>query len=340
MSEINVLYPFDNNYAPFACVSMTSMLVNNKHADAVHVYVLGFGLSDDTIHRFEKTISDYGRDITIINPAPVIAKINGLNLPSYRGASVAVARLFVTDFIPEDVERLLYLDSDTIVSGELDQLVNIDLSGNTVGMVCDSVGRDYKKYRDFADNEEYYNGGMIVYDMHKWRERKCTERIISHVQNVRGHYEALDQDLINIVLKGEIKRLDLRYNFQPFHRVYSPQIYLNVYGQQGYYNAEEIEKASENTVIFHAFRYLGVFPWHKNSPHPFTAEYENYRKISEWKDMEPIDQPAKGFVLLVECILQSILPRTLFLRFFRFVFAFSMGRIEKQIMKNKAYKNI
>lgn len=337
MSEINVLYPFDNNYAPYAGISLTSLLENNMQADSIHVYVLGFSLSEDTIQKFQKTVSNYVRDLIWLDPTQIEAKIKSLKLPSYRGASVAVARLFVSDFIPSYVDRLLYLDSDTIIVGDLTKLVNADLFGNPVGMVCDSVARDYKKYMGFSPEEDYFNGGMIVYDMPKWREWDCTKRIIDHVQNVRSHYEALDQDLVNIALKEEIKRLDLRYNFQPFHRVYQPNTYLKVYGKQGYYSAEEIQKAAENTVILHAFRYMGVFPWHKDTRHPYAKEYEHYKHISEWKDIEPEEQPPKGFVLSVECILQRFAPKSLFLRFFRCAFARSMAMIEKQLKKNKAY---
>lgn len=341
MSEINVLYPFDNNYASHAGVSLTSLLENNRHADSIHVYVLGFDLCEESIQKLQKTVSNYGRDLIWLDPTRIETKIRELKLPAYRGASVAVARLFVSDFITEDVDRLLYLDSDTIIVGDLTDLVNENLEGNPAGMVCDSCGRDYKKYLGFTSDEDYFNGGMIVYDLPKWREQKCTEKITDHIQNVRSQYEALDQDLINIVLKGKIKRLDLRYNFQPFHRVYSPEIYEKVYGAEGYYNNTTIQKASQNVVILHAFRYLGSFPWHKNTPHPYVKEYEHYKQISEWKDMKPDDQPSKGMVLSVECILQRILPRIVFLRLFRMTFKYQMRSIDKKLRKKKeCYSNI
>ena len=238
MSVINVLYPFDNNYAPYAGISLTSLLHNNQNAETIHVYVLGFGLLEETTDKFQRTVAKYHRDLTFLDPGPMDDLIRSFDMPSYRGASVAVARLFVTHFMPSDVERLLYLDSDTIVVGELTGLFNEELSGKPVGMVCDSVARDYKRFMGFAPEEDYYNGGMILYDLPKWRALQCTERITAHIQNVRNNYEALDQDLINIVLKGEIKRLPLEYNYQPFHRVYTPEIYQKVYGTQGYYSKE------------------------------------------------------------------------------------------------------
>ncbi|MBR5361600.1 MAG: hypothetical protein IK123_11990, partial [Lachnospiraceae bacterium] len=145
MSEINVLYPFDNNYAPFAGISMTSLLENNRDAGCIRIYVLGFDLSDDNIERLRATAGKYNREIIFIDPKPVEEFIKTLDMPSYRGAVVAVARLLVTRFIPDTVRRLLYLDSDTVITGNLGGLIDADLGGKPVGMVCDSVAGDYKK---------------------------------------------------------------------------------------------------------------------------------------------------------------------------------------------------
>lgn len=339
MSEINVLYPFDNNYAPYAGISLTSLLENNQDAKSIHVNILGFDLSEETVAKFQNTVSKYDRKLTLIDQRPIDELIRTLNMPAYRGARVAIARLFVSMYMPRDTGRLLYLDSDSIIMGGLTDLVNGNLDGNPVGMVCDSVARDYKELMGFKPEEDYYNGGMIVYDMFKWRENQCTERIIEHIKTVRNNYEALDQDLINIVLKGEIQRLDLRYNFQPFHLVYSPYTYLKVYGERGYYNEREIQSASENKAILHTFRYLGMFPWHKASIHPCRMEYLQYKQMSEWKQLEPDPGYKKGAVMTMERLLYRIMPRIVFLRFFRLLFVLRMRRVEKNLRAMKSYRN-
>lgn len=340
MSEINVLYPFDNNYAPYAGISLTSLLENNKAADRIHVFILGFGLQPDTEEKLRKTANSYGRDITFLDAGPVEDYISGLDMPAYRGAVIAVARLFVTRFMPDDIKRLVYLDSDTVVVGNLTELSGADLKGNAVGMVCDSVGRDYKKYQGFAADEYYYNGGMIVYDLPLWRAGKCSERIEEHILHVRNRYEALDQDLINIVLKGEITRLDLRYNLQPFHLVYTPGTYLRVYGSKGYYTGEEIGSAAGTPVILHTFRYLGMFPWHKDSVHPCVDIYEKYKRISEWNDTLPAVLQNEPLLIQIERILNKVLPAGVFLYIFRTVFRLRMGIIEKKMHKGQTYVNM
>lgn len=340
MSELSVLYPFDDNYAAYGGISLTSLLENNKSFDRIRVFILGFDLSEQSITGLKRTVNRYKRELTFIDPLEIDSYIRKFNLPSYRGARIAVARLFVTKYISSDIKRLLYLDSDTIIVKDLSELISSDLGLNTVGMVCDSVGRDYKRMRGFLPDEEYYNGGVILYDLDLWRKRKCTERIEEHVLKVRKQYEALDQDLINIVLKGEIAKLDLRFNLQPFHIAYSPKLYSQVYGLKGYYTNEEIENASKNPVILHAFRYLGMFPWNAGSIHPCVDEYEYYKRISEWKEIKPIVAINEDVAIKIERILHRGLPKRLFLIVFRVAFQLKMRMIELKTIIGMDYINI
>ncbi len=340
MDSINVLYPFDNNYAPYAGVSLTSLLESNRDAQAIHVFVLGFDLTRETEDRFRRTVSNYGRDITFLDQKCVDDIIDTYNIPSYRGARVAISRLFVSLFMPDDIDRLLYLDSDTIVKDDITGLLHADLSGMPVGMVCDSVARDYKQYMGFTPEEPYFNGGMIVYDLNAWKEKRCTERIIDHIREVRMNYEALDQDLINIVLKGEIKKLDPRYNFQPFHCAYSPQKYVKAYGVEGYYDIDTIKEAQDHIVILHTFRYIGMFPWDKDSIHPCIKEYEQYKGLSLWRDMESSANTGLPLTLRIEKLLYRILPHGLFLAIFRFIFKTYMKKIDVDLKNDKQYRNM
>lgn len=340
MQEMNILYPFDDNYAPYAGVSLTSLLENNRNAEEINIYILGFDLSEKSVEKFKKTAEKYGRPITFIDTGAVMALIKDLELPSYRGAAVAAARLFITRYMPEEAERVLYLDSDTTVTGDIRDLFDEDLDGFAAGMVCDSVAGDYRTYIGFGRDEDYYNAGMILYNMPQWRNHDCTGLIIEHIRNKRNNYEALDQDLINLALKDRIKRLDLRYNYQPFHLVYTPGTYLKVYGKKGYYSEEELQKAGEDVRILHAFRYLGMFPWHKDSLHPCKAEFEHYKDMSEWNDIKPARDSLDSPAIVIERILCRMLPKPLFLRLFKTIFQIQMKRIEKKLQKNKAYVNI
>lgn len=337
---VNVLYPFDDNYAPYAGISITSLFENNRSADAINVYILGFGLSDDYRNRLSRTAQKYGRNMIFLDPAGISSYIDRLDMPSYRGASVAAARLFVADYLPEGIDRIIYLDSDTLIVGDITSLVNEDMDGCPVAMVADSVARKYKTFIGFADTEVYHNAGMILYDLGRWRELRCTERILEHIVNVRKNYEALDQDLINIVLKGQIKTILPAYDLQPFHAVYEAGTYLDVTGHDGYYSKEEIKQAVSSPVMLHCFRYLGMFPWHRDSVHPWRDDFNRYKQMSLWQDMPEATDSMKGFVFTVERLMYRICPPKMFLKLFMLVYNRSMRKNDQKRRSDRQISNL
>ncbi len=281
LCELTVLYHFNDKYAPFAGTSMTSLFENNRHFKKIRVFIMGENISSQNIEKFFMLSSIYQRDIVFLNINDIIKTMRDINMPEYRGSYAANMRLFVADAIPNDVDRLLYFDSDTIISGPLDELVNMNLENCPIAMVIDSLGFAHKKELKIKGN--YYNSGTIVYQMNIWRDESYGEKIIDHIKNVRSHYPMPDQDLLNIVCEGKIKTLDPKYNLQPIHELFPCKMYFRFYEKRNYYSCEEIEEAVKNPVVYHFFRFCGEFPWNKNCVHPNRAIFDYYIERSPWK---------------------------------------------------------
>ena len=66
-------------------------------------------------------------------------------------------------------------------------------------MVRDSLVRMHKLRLGFSKGEPYFNSGVIVFAMDRWRAEGCSEKIAEHVRKVRAHYPSPDQDLLNVV---------------------------------------------------------------------------------------------------------------------------------------------
>lgn len=71
----------------------------------------------------------------------------------------------------------------------------------------DSLVINYKIDVGLSLNHAYYNAGVVLFNMGEWKKQHCTERIVEHVKNIRAHYPAQDQDLINVVIKDDIYEL-------------------------------------------------------------------------------------------------------------------------------------
>ncbi len=332
--KIDILYQFNEKYAPYAGVSMTSLFENNTHIERIRVFVMGEGLSEKSTSRLRELAARYGRQMSFVNTDPLMVMMKKLNMPSYRGSYAANMRLFLTYLMPEDVERILYLDADTIVDGAIDDLVNLDMEGHPLAMALDSLVRGHKKRLGFSPDDYYYNSGVILFSMKEWREDHCSERIANHVKNVRAWYPSPDQDLLNVVLKGEILKLEARYNVQPVYIAFSLSSYYHTFGRTGFYSPPEIRSALNSPVIYHFFRFIGEFPWDKDNVHPDNDIFDRYLENSLWSDY--VKTPSNNaFVFRIEKWLYHLLPRPVFIRIFRIAYEQFIRKANKDSLKFK-----
>lgn len=319
--KISVLYGCNDPYAPFVGVSICSLLENNKKSNEIDIYVMSDEISEDNISRLKKQVQSYGvgRTIKVVDSVSIIEEFKATGVPDYRGSYAAFLRLAFEKAVDESVDRLLYLDSDTIVVGDLSPLFEMDLGDNCIGAVADCLGDMVKPLIDFEKNDFYLNSGVLLINVPAWKRDNITGKIIEMIKEGKlTNPSGGDQEYILYATKDKIKVLDPKYNLQPFHMEYSNKQYFKVYAQEGYYSEPVLEDSINNPVILHTFRYLGRFPFHKDNIHPAKAEFEKYKALSQWADMEAQIKEIPLFIKF-EIVLYRILPKTLFLRIFRMV---------------------
>lgn len=315
--RLNVLYQFNEKYAPFAGTSITSLFENNKEMEEINVYILGEDLSEISQKKLCRLAGNYGRNLIFKQTASLIEDMKEWGIPAYRGSYAANMRLFLPIILEEKIDRILYLDADTIVKGDLKPLMETEMKNFSLGMVMDSLGGNHKRTLGFNKTEPYYNSGVILFDLNNWKSCLCTERIIEHIRQGNTDYSAPDQDLLNVVCKDNILTLKPKYNVQPVHLVFDTGDYYKCYGKSAYYGEEDLRTLKEDAVICHFFRFLGEFPWHKNNLHPDNNLFDQYIALSPWKDYEK-QKAESSFFMKIEKILFKILPHGLFLRIFNF----------------------
>lgn len=337
MDEINVIYQFNEKYVPYAGVSITSLLVNNVDAAAINIFVLGEGLSDKSKDLLLKTASKYGRNVYFPDTKDLLERFRKMGMIPYRGAYSVYLRMFFSELITGEVKRVLYLDADTIVDGDLLPLINYDLEGKSIGMVLESITDDYKLMIGMSRDSEYYNSGVILFDAEKWSSNGYCDRIVDHVRNVRSSYIG-DQDFLNIVCDKDVCRLPMIYNFQPLHKRYSVSQYFSCFGQEPYYLPAEVEAAVDNARIYHCYRWLGDFPWNEGNLHPFKDMFDEYLDKSLWRGYVKAPSDA-GSAVKVEKLLYRILPRIIFIRVFKKAHEIFLQKAEIDARNRKSNRN-
>lgn len=318
--DLNVLYQCDNNYAPYTGVSMTSLFRRNKKCENIKVYILDDGINEENRKRLAATAEKYRRSIEFIAVSDIVEYIKSYNMPQYRGGYTTYLKLFAGNYFKNEgieIERLLYIDSDTLILGDISELADIDMGNCILGMVCDSMTYKFKnKYIGADEKEQYFNAGMVLFDMKKWMEEDATEQIKEHLTNVRASYVNHEQDIINVLFRHRIMRLDQEYNFQPVHQIYTPAQYYKVFKQKNYYSEQELAQSRKNIRIYHIYRFIGVFPWDDNDVHPANTLFDKELKQSNWSDYKKKKKELPLY-MKIERLIFKYMPKMVFLKVFQ-----------------------
>lgn len=135
-----------------------------------------------------------------------------------RWSPVIFYRLIACSIFP-NIDKLLYLDSDTLVCGDLSELFNTNISNYALGAVRDMAPTEDadnpngKYVREFAENhlqnDAYFNSGILLMNLKNMAKNQQL------LLDVKVPLKYPDQDILNVGLHKQIKPLALKYNFAP-----------------------------------------------------------------------------------------------------------------------------
>lgn len=282
--KLYLCYSINDFFAREAGISMLGFLENNPGYEPEEVFFIDYGILPANKQRLDEVASRYGRRVAYLDARGVTTAVKREfpHLRSWRGTMAPNAKCFVDQIFPDYVERLLFLDADTLVTGSVMELQRMDMGGAALGVV---PGNTYSK-------SIVFNSGVLLFDLPTWRREGCHEMII-HMLQEKTHLELPDQDLLNQAIPQRLlKPLPPKYNYYMhfFHpRQERPRMRMgNVYTE------EEIEEAIRQPAIVH---YLGGWhkarPWHEGCRSRRADDYYHYKALSPWKDV-PLLGPYGG----------------------------------------------
>ena len=284
---MNILYASDDNYAEIAGISIVSLLENNKDIDNIKFFIFDNGLSLQNKNNLSSIVKNYSKEIIFID-IPDIEKLVGIKLdPGFWAISI-FARLFAASLLSEDVEKIIYLDCDTLIRSSLLPLWNENLNGNLIGGCEDGIPVLHKKSIFLKKTDVYVNSGVLLIDLKAWRDNEIETKFINFLRLFDGKLRYPDQDVINGVLKNHIKLVAPKYNSISYYFEYNPELlyYANI---NDYYSQTELNEAKESPVIVH-FAGAGRKPWTNGNIHIYQTEYTKYRNMTPWENM-PMREP-------------------------------------------------
>lgn len=282
---MNILFSSDDNYARHLGVAIDSLLLHNIDVPKIRLFIIDNHISQLNIDKLESVVNSFKNSEIIFIPFESYVKKLSLNL-AWPISLSSYARLFVGEMLPADVERVLYMDCDIVVKGSLLKLWNWDLGDNCLGAIQDTIPARTKASVGLSPTQPYFNAGVLLIDLKRWRQNKVGERCLAFIDSHAGRVSHHDQGVLNGVLMGQWARLPLKYNVMTVHYMMSQNKIRKFYKDDAtFYDSYETEDAIKKPVILHFTPSFTVRPWEKNCSHPFRDDYKGLYLSLPWKDV-------------------------------------------------------
>jgi lipopolysaccharide biosynthesis glycosyltransferase len=194
---------------------------------------------------------------------------------------MSYARLVIATALP-NLERALYLDADILIRRSVQPLLEADLHGLPIAACLDlnattlAQGLPNFSHWHLDGTAPYFNGGVLVVDLHAWREFGLTNRAVALAEQSSALLGWADQDVINIVAGGSCHRLDATWNV--LHGGWGRRAHRSRVGDA--ISATELASALRDPAIVH---FAGsIKPWHARfGGRLSTSTYVEWRRFAK-----------------------------------------------------------
>ena len=263
---MNFAFCVNDSYVPYICVTIKGIIENHRGIKKI-VYVLSDLVSERNRYLLEEVVAD-DQDtclkIVIVDDTP----LRGLKetWPIY-----AWYRLLIPNYLPEKVHKILYLDADTVVCGDLTSLFETGTSDYSVAGCLDPETFNPETFErcGYDMKDQYLCSGVLLMNLDFWRKHQLAQKMISYAREHNDRIKFPDQDTINILCKDTKIILPLRYGIMDYF-LKEDRFYKEPYKTQ-------LLECLENPAIVH---YAGQNPWKRElATAVMQDEWDRYNQM-------------------------------------------------------------
>ena len=295
---VPVFLTINNAYAPYAAAAIHSLFQHSDKKRYYRVIILHDGLS--WVNRVRL------RSLVTKNCAIQFKKItNSLYLRAvikycssrkgmgdFFSSAVYYYRFFIPRLFPM-YEKAVYIDSDTILRGDVGELFDMEMGENVVMAMVDPKVTNIVEFRDYVDkavgvsHEEYVNDGVMLMDLRKMRKCKYLSTLVELINRFDADLVAPDQDYLNVILRGQIGHFGPEWNAEPTEEFADgvKLVHFNLFNKPWHYKIVPGEK-----IFWNAARGTGFYGDLRRQQEGFNEEKQ---KIEQEKVAALIEKAGK-----------------------------------------------
>ena len=248
---MNILFTLNKNYVPVLknCIKSITRFNESKYTFFIMHSDIPQNIQESIINEFPKEEFNFlYMDKTLFDDFP----------KNKRYPQEMYYRILAADFLPETIDKILYLDPDTIVIKPLDELYNIDLGENYFA-ACTHTKKfltEFNRIRlGMDENAPYINSGVMLMNIKELRKHQNREELIDYIEEKVNVFMLPDQDIISALYGDKILLID-EYKYNLSDRM------ITFHNSNPKNKKIDLPWVKNNTVIIH---YFGKNkPWNEN----------------------------------------------------------------------------
>lgn len=222
---IPVFYACDANFLKFTVVSACSLIKNASPSFKYRIYVLHTDIGEDD----KKKLTELANENTEIIFADVTQHLRSVSdkLPIRDYYSkTTYYRFFIADMFPE-YDKAIYIDSDTVVLGDISEMYNSDIGDCYVGACHEQAMVQVDTFGTYAEKVvgvsryNFFNAGVMLINCKEFR-RHCVFDKFVKLLKAYNFVVTQDEDYLNLICKDKVHWLDGRWNTEVFGEIPYP----------------------------------------------------------------------------------------------------------------------
>ena len=279
---IHIACNIDSNYVRHCAVTLVSLFENNRREE-FSVHVIARGLSGGEKDILTQLAAKYGSRVLFYEPDLRLLEGFTIRKFSKRISMATYYRCILSELLPADINRLLYLDCDIVIVEDISEYWNTPLDDKTgVAAVEDMGCNEPARYEilKYPMEDSYFNAGVLLINLDYWRKNDVAHACVDYFHKYPERILFNDQDLLNSILHKNKILVDLKWNVQDaFYR--RPK-------QMDESWKEKFSEVLKHPVILH---YTNRKPWEYDSQHPLREVYFQYLDMTPWKGERILNNP-------------------------------------------------
>lgn len=265
-AEIPIFFACDEDFVKYTMVSMKSIMENADRSRKYHIYILHMGITEATQAKV-LAMADEEFAIDFVDVTDKMKSIaDKLPIRDYY-SNTTYFRLFIPDMFPQ-YRKALYIDSDTIVVGNIAELYDHKLGKLYAGVCPDRVVAQTDILGDYVEKvlgvkrTRYFNAGVMLMNCSQFRENHLLDEFLEML-HVYLFVVAQDQDYLNLICKNQVLYMEPKWNAQVFGELACPEeevglFHFNMAAKPWHYEdcrlAEYFWKYAKMTVDYDAIK--------------------------------------------------------------------------------------